>query len=288
MKRATTSKAGDAVTPNSLNTRAARILRECGYLLEQQGANPFRVNAYTRAASILESLPTDVGKILRKEGRDGLISLPGIGRGLAAAIDEIDRTGRLSQLDRLRGESAPEALFQAVPGVGPALARILHDELDVDSLEALEIAAHDGRLDAVPGIGPRRAMAIRAGLAAMLGRGPRHRAEREPEIRLLLEIDRDYRRLARAGKLPTIAPRRFNPDQRAWLPVMHTERNGWHFTVLFSNTPRAHRLGRTDDWVVIYFANGDHEEGQCTVVTEQQGRLKGRRVVRGREGEGEK
>lgn len=285
MKRATTLKAGGAVTPNSLNFRAARTLRECGYLLEQQGANPFRVNAYTRAAAILESLPQDVSKILRQEGREGLIRLPGIGRGMAAAIDEIHRTGRLSQLDRLRGESAPEALFQAVPGVGPALARILHEELDVDSLEALEIAAHDGRLDTVPGIGPRRAMAIRAALASMLGRGTRHHAEHAPDVKLLLEVDRDYRRLSRAGKLPMIAPRRFNPEQRAWLPVMHTERNGWHFTVLFSNTPRAHQLGRTNDWVVIYFSDGDHEEGQYTVVTEQQGRLKGRRVVRGREGD---
>jgi hypothetical protein len=269
----------------ALNSRAARILRECGQLLEQQGANPFRANAYTRAAAVLESLPLDVGRILRKEGRDGLMRLPGIGRGLAAAIDEIDRTGRLSQLDRLRGESRPETLFQTVPGVGPALARVLHEELDVDSLEALEVAAHDGRLDAVPGIGPRRATAIRAGLAAMLGRGPRRHPGHAPEVALLLEVDRDYRKLARAGKLPKIAPRRFNPEKRAWLPVMHTERDGWHFTVLFSNTARAHQLGRTEDWVVIYFYDGEHEEGQQTVVTETQGRLKGQRVVRGREAE---
>lgn len=270
---------------STLNTQAAAILRECAHLLEQQGANPFRVNAYTRAASILESLPKDVGNILRKEGRAGLMRLPGIGRGLAAAIDEIDRTGRLSQLDRLRGEARPEALFQAVPGVGPALARVLHEELDVDSLEALEVAAHDGRLDAVPGIGPRRTAAIRAGLAAMLGRGPGRHPKDVPGVSLLLDVDRDYRKLARAGKLPKIAPRRFNPEKHPWLPVMHTARGGWHFTVLFSNTARAHQLGRTEDWVVIYFYDGEHEEGQQTVVTETHGRLKGERVVRGREAE---
>lgn len=268
-----------------LNTKAAAILRECAHLLAQQGANPFRVNAYTRAAEVLESLPKDAGRILRKEGREGLMRLPGIGRGLAAAIDEIDRTGRLSQLDRLRGEARPEALFQAVPGVGPALARVLHEELDVDSLEALEIAAHDGRLDAVPGIGARRAAAIRAGLAAMLGRGPRRHPDHVPGVGLLLAVDRDYRRRAGAGKLPKIAPRRFNPGKRAWLPVMHSDRDGWHFTVLYSNTARAHELGRTDDWVVIYFYDGEHEEGQQTVVTETHGPLKGRRVVRGREAE---
>jgi DNA polymerase (family 10) len=179
----------------------------------------------------------------------------------------------------------PEVLFQAVPGVGPRLARVLHEELDVDSFEALEVAAHDGRLDAVPGIGPRRAAAIRAGLAALLARSPRRGPERGPGIRLLLEVDRDYRKLARAGTLPKIAPRRFNPERRTWLPVMHTERDGWHFTVLFSNSARAHQLGRTADWVVIYFYDGEHEEGQQTVVTETHGRDKGRRVVRGREAE---
>jgi putative hydrolase len=211
--------------------------------------------------------------------------LPGIGRGLAAAIDEIDRTGRLTQLDRLRGESHPEVLFQSVPGVGPAIARALHEALDVDSLEGLEVAAHDRRLDAVPGIGPRRATAIRAGLASMLGRRLRYRPEHQPDPELLLEIDREYRDRARAGKLLKIAPRRFNPGNQAWLPVMHVERNGWHFTVLYSNTARAHDLDRTHDWVVIYFYDGDHEEGQSTVVTETQGPLKGRRVIRGREEE---
>ena len=48
---------------------------------------------------------------------------------------------------------------------------------------------------------------------------------------------------------------------------------------------RAHELERTRDWVVIYFYDDHHEEGQRTVVTETHGRLKGKRVVRGREAE---
>jgi hypothetical protein len=44
-------------------------------------------------------------------------------------------------------------------------------------------------------------------------------------------------------------------------------------------------LGRTHDWVVLYFYDGDHREGQRTVVTETRGSLLGKRVVRGREEE---
>jgi hypothetical protein len=85
--------------------------------------------------------------------------------------------------------------------------------------------------------------------------------------------------------LRKIAPKRFNPQDEAWLPVLHTRRGDWHLTVLYSNTQRAHELGKTHDWVVIYFHPGSEPEAQCTVVTETHGPLEGHRVVRGHEGE---
>ncbi len=108
-------------------------------------------------------------------------------------------------------------------------------------------------------------------------------AKAVPDVALILAIDREYRERARAGELPRIAPRRLNPEGKAWLPVLHTRYGPWHFTALFSNTDRAHELHRTFDWVVIYFQDPDGEEGQATVVTERRGSLAGRRVVRGRE-----
>lgn len=68
------------------------------------------------------------------------------------------------------------------------------------------------------------------------------------------------------------------------MPVLHTERGARHYTALFSNTARAHALGRTRDWVVLY-ADGEDGERQWTVVTDPSGALRGRRVVRGREAE---
>jgi len=272
---------------NDFNSRTAQILQDCGELLRQQGANPFRVNAYGRAAETIRSLPVDVRNILRDEGNDGLIKLPFIGKGLADAIAEIARTGRLARLDRLRGEVDPVALFQTIPGIGPSLAEAIHDELHVDTLEALEVAAHDGRLRDVTGVGYRRAESIRASLTSMLGRSiaSRPKARRSPTVEQLLDVDREYRQKVAADRLQKIAPKRFNPEGKAWLPILHTVRAGWHFTALFSNTARSHDLGRTHDWVVLYYYNDDHEEGQATVVTETHGPLKSLRVVRGREAE---
>jgi len=275
----------------SINARCADRLREAADLLEAQGANPFRVSAYRKAATTVLELPEDLAARVDRDGLPGLEALPNIGRGIAAALLEMVRTGRWTQLERLRGSADPVQLLTAVPGLGHRLAERIHEELQVDTLEGLELAAHDGRLESVPGVGPRRAAAIRASLQTMLSRSRPHRAAPRPDqadgpgVAVLLAVDDEYRRKAQAGSLPTIAPRRFNPEGESWLPVLHTVRDGWHFTALYSNTAQAHQLGRTRDWVVLYFYDDEHAEGQHTVVTETHGPLAGLRVVRGREAE---
>jgi Holliday junction resolvasome RuvABC DNA-binding subunit len=269
-----------------LNQQIALKLAQAADLLEQQAANPFRVSAYRRASETVSRLTRDIGELASSEGTAGLVNLPGIGAGIAAAIQELLSTGGWAQLDRLRGTLDPARLFRTVPGIGPKLAEQIHDSLHVDTLEALEAAAYDGRLEGVPGLGKRRVAAIRNALAQLLGRPrrpPRPAAASDPDVATLLAVDRDYREKAERGVLPLIAPRRFNPDGEARLPVLHTERDGWHFTLLYSNTARAHELNRTRDWVVVYFYDDHHQEGQCTVVTETRGALTGLRVVRGRE-----
>jgi DNA polymerase (family X) len=272
--------------PDSPNHLIAARLEEAAHLLAAQGANSFRVAAYREAAETLRTLARPVPVILRTEGTTGLEALPGIGPGLARAIRELATTGRLAMLDRLRGESDPLSLLASVPGVGITLAERLHHRLGIGTLEELEAAAHDGRLARVAGIGAKRLVGIRDALAARLGRvrgsapddGPP-----APPVEELLAVDREYRDRAGAGELPLITPRRFNPNQEAWLPVLHTQRGGREYTALFSNTARAHQLGRTRDWVVLY-VDGPGER-QYTVITARLGVLKGKRIVRGRETE---
>lgn len=269
------------------NEAVAAKLGEMADILAQQQADGYRVSAYRRAARTIVSLEKPIAAIIRKAGLQGLVELPGIGRGIGAAIIEMVTTGHWAQLDRLAGTLEPEQLFRTIAGIGPELAERIHEELHVETLEALELAAHDGRLEQVPGIGARRVAAIRAVLAQRLGRRRIHGLTRSPAppIKLLLDVDREYTEKAATGQLRKIAPKRFNPRSEAWLPVLHTRRGDWQFTALFSNTQKAHELGKTDDWVVIYFQAGAGPEAQCTVVTETHGALKGRRVIRGREGE---
>lgn len=269
------------------NQTIAAKLRELADLLEQQQANPFRVNAYRRAARTIAGHGEALSTLLEREGLEGLERLPGVGHSIALAIEEILRTGRWLQLNRLRGSLDPEQVFRSIPGVGPELARRIHDALEVETLTALELAAHDGRLEQVPGVGRRRAGMISAALAQMLQARPAsgRLPSTEPPVDILLDVDREYREKAAVGNLRKIAPRRFNPTGEAWLPILHTQRDDWHFTVLFSNTARAHELAKTNDWVVLYFHTDHGPEAQRTVVTETFGPMAGHRVVRGREGE---
>jgi hypothetical protein len=274
-----------------VNEAIAERLEEVARLLEEQHANPFRVRAYRRGAATLRGLERPVAEILDEGGLAALDALPGIGESLARAVESLVRLGRLPQLDRLRGEADPVALLATVPGLGPGLAERLHDDLHLDTLEELEAAAHDGRLEAQPGIGPKRLAAVRDHLAQRLRRVRRRPPEAEPpvvagdpEVAEILDVDREYRERSAAGELPRIAPRRFNPGGDRWLPVLHATRGERHYTALFSNTRRAHELGTTRDWVVIYL-DGAEGERQWTVITSTRGPLAGRRIVRGREPE---
>jgi DNA polymerase (family X) len=268
------------------NDQIARKLGELANLLEAQGANAFRVNGYRHGAMAMAGLSEPVSDLYAREGIEGLERIPAIGHRLAIAIRSMVETGRLPMLEHLRGEIDPVLLLQSVPGIGPIQAERLHHDLGIDTLEELEAAAHDGRLASVAGFGSKKIAGIIDSLASRLGRvrPPDRGPVAEAPVEELLDVDREYREAVQAGTLPAIAPRRFNPEKKAWLPILHTQRGGRHYTALFSNTARAHRLGTIDDWVILY---QDAESGshQCTVVTSRHGPLEGRRIVRGREAE---
>jgi hypothetical protein len=268
------------------NPEIADQLERVAELLETQDANPFRVRAYRQAAAAVRQRTQPIVEILEAEGEEGLRQLPTIGVGLARAIEQLVLTGNIPLLEQLRGEDGVERHLATVPGIGPKLAARIHEKLGIETLAELEMAAHDGRLEALPGFGRERVRAVRETLAGRFRRPtPLGRPQSaSPTVHDLLDIDREYRKKAEAGLLRRIAPRRFNPKGEAWLPVLHTTRGNAHYTALFSNTARAHELGTTRDWVVIY--RDDYEGiGQWTVVAEHTGQLSGRRVVRGRESE---
>jgi DNA polymerase (family X) len=264
------------------NEEVAKRLEEAARALEEQDANIYRVRAYRTAAITVRGLERPVSEMLKQGGRNSLRELPGIGDRLAFTLEQLVLTGHIQHLEGL-GERA-EDLFATVPGLGSEMAHRIHEVLGVETLEDLERAAHDGRLAKVPGMGEKRLRGIREALAGRFRRAVGGPVPVPPPVADVLAVDADYREKAAAGSLRAIAPRRFNPKGEAWLPVMAARRGGYRYRALYSNTAMAHRLGKSHDWVVVYFER-DGAKGQCTIVTETAGAMANRRVIRGREAE---
>jgi hypothetical protein len=239
----------------AFNHEVGEKLREIAALLKTQRANPFRYQAYLHAADTLDNLSEDLDGLVQGKGMKGLTDLPTIGSGIAQSIYEYVATGRMSRLESLQGESDPIRLFQSIPTIGRVLAERIYNSLHLDTLESLENATRNGQLDRVEGLGVKRQEAIEAWLLKHFGerREPLTPASSLIPIRLLLKVDAEYRSKAAAGKLPLITPKRFNPDNKAWLPILHITYEHWHFTALFSNSERAHKLHHLFDWVIIFF-----------------------------------
>lgn len=279
------------------NERIAVSLEEVADELQAQGANPYRTDAYRHGAISVRNCPRAMKELLHQEGVEGLMDLPGIGSSLAGAIEHLLETGRLPLLERLRGRHAAETIFATVPDIGPGLAKRIHEHLRIENLAELQAAANDGRLAAVPGMGVKRVRAVRESLAGRFtqrnsaGRNRSRSVDRlgdeandDVTVEQLLDIDREYRLRAERNDLPRVAPRRFNSTADAWLPVLHTQRAEQHFTAMFSNTARAHQMGTTHDWVVIY-RDDPYGHGCWTVITSLYGATRGQRIVCGRENE---
>jgi len=284
------------------NSEIPDQLERMADLLEKEEENYFRIQAYRIGDQTVRYWKTPVADLAETSDLRELQKLPGIGKGISAAIAEYVQTGHIAALDRMETEIEPVDILTRVPGLSRAMAREIYEQLGIQTLEELELAAHDGRLESLKWIGPKRIQDIQTGLIGVLSKTARRRTQQlrqtllaarkgeeieeqdQPSVKTILDIDAEYRQKAEAGELKTIAPKRFNPGGETWLPVLSIRRKGWNFTALYSNTPLAHEQNATHDWVVIYY-NRDGEEDQCTVVTGERGVLEGKRVIRGRENE---
>ena len=127
------------------NANIAETLRHVADLLEIEGANPFRIRAYRRAAQTVEDLPQSAAKMVA-DGKT-LVGLPGIGKDLAGKITEIVNTGRLGALSEIEART-PTTLsaLTTVPGLGPKRVHRLHEALGIKTLKDLERAARTHKI----------------------------------------------------------------------------------------------------------------------------------------------
>jgi DNA polymerase (family 10) len=145
------------------NFEIARLFYEMASLLEVRGESAFRIRAYQRGAQTLETLSEDVGAVA---ARGELLRLPGIGKDLAAKIQEYLARGRIARHEALREGLPPTFLsLLEIRGLGPKTARALVEQLGIDSIERLEEACRSGRIIGVAGVRERTCANILKGIA---------------------------------------------------------------------------------------------------------------------------
>lgn len=148
------------------------VLENIAQLLELKGENPFKIRAYQNGARALETLDTDLGTVI---GAGELGKVDGIGKALADKITTLHEEGSLRFYDDLLA-SVPDGLIEMleIPGLGPKKIKKLHDELDIDTIDALRKACHDGSAAKLSGFGKKTAEKILNGIENREAYAARH------------------------------------------------------------------------------------------------------------------
>src|SRR5258706_491315 len=124
------------------NGDLARIFHDIGDMLEVKGELVFKTVAYHRAADTIGRSPVDLVAAYRAGGRP---KVAGVGQAISDKIAELVTTGSMRFYDKLRAEIPPTLVeFLRIPGLGPKTVRLIYEELGIETLEDLRLAAEAG------------------------------------------------------------------------------------------------------------------------------------------------
>ncbi len=153
----------------------AAILEEIGTLLELQGENSFRCNAYHHAARAIEQLESDLDEMV---AQNKLGTIRGIGDTLKEKITTLVTTGKLPYYEDLK-KKTPAGLFEMlrIPGLGPKKVRALYDQLHLDEIEKLKTACEAGQVAGLKGFGAKTQQKILEGIESLKAMGNRVRID---------------------------------------------------------------------------------------------------------------
>jgi DNA polymerase (family 10) len=153
------------------NRDVAQAFYEIADLLELKGEDPFKIRAYRKAGEAVEMVGEEVQSLVA-QGR--FLKVPGIGKATGEKVQELLRTGRIGYLEELRLAIPPGVReLTRVPGLGARTAQVLFARLGIDSLDRLELAARQGELRDLPGMGVKKEAAILDGLRKLKVRDER-------------------------------------------------------------------------------------------------------------------
>ena len=149
------------------NNEISKILGKIGFLLEMGDENDpnatFKARSYNRASDAIASLSTNIEEIYEKEGLNGLLQVPSIGKAIAAKIEEYISTGKIRYFEDLKSKTPvnlDEFYNLEGMGIGPKTIKALYNNLQIKDLSELENAAKEGKIQNVAGFSQKKEQAI--------------------------------------------------------------------------------------------------------------------------------
>ena len=171
------------------NAEVAKILREIAFLLEMEDDSKherhnnnsssnnntkaslsdiinnaknksnvsFKARSYIRASDVIATLSSNIDEIYRKDGLEGLLQIPSIGKAIGSKIQEYLSTGKIAYLEELKSKTALKIdEFYGLEGIAPRTLKTIYDNLRIKDLSTLEKAASEGRLRNIPGFSQKK------------------------------------------------------------------------------------------------------------------------------------
>src|SRR5579863_2603472 len=155
------------------NHEIARLLAETGDLMEIAEEDSFRIRSYRNAASVIESYPDPVAAIL-KDPEKKVTDIPGIGKGMAAVLEEIEERGSFERRDQMLELYPPTALeLLKIQGLGPKTIRTLFETFRVSTIDGLEKICQEHKLRELPRMGAKLEEKVLRSIAAYRQRAGR-------------------------------------------------------------------------------------------------------------------
>jgi DNA polymerase (family X) len=137
------------------NSDVAKAMRDLGFLTEMMEEDPnvqFRARAYYRAADTIASLQENVIDIYSRQGVNGLLEIPAVGKAIASKIEEYLKGGKIQHLEELKAKVPIDIdELYGIEGIGPKTIKMFYDKLQIKNLADLEKAATEGKLKTLPG-----------------------------------------------------------------------------------------------------------------------------------------
>jgi DNA polymerase (family 10) len=240
------------------NKEIAALFYRIADALEIKGEVTFKVLAYRKAASILEELGQDVESLANEEK---LQTVPGIGSGIAAKIEEYLKSGKMKKYEEALS-GIPEGLLELleVRNLGAKTVQLAHKELGVRNLEGLKKVIRNGSLSALRGMGEKRVDNILKGIQSY-----EKAQERVPiyvaltlaeEVLAYLKDAPGIKRLSTAGSL------RRMKETVGDIDILASGKDGASIIRFFASHPRVTRIlaeGTTKGSVVLAAEAGERQ-----------------------------